>query len=108
MKAILQYPGRTRYHATIVSGTTWADYVITLPEAPELIAADDGTWFTDGVANEVNLATLSPTTKTRIGPDGLIIFEAELGVPSQENIDITLTVPKYALEFANAENIELS
>jgi len=81
------------YHATIVSGTTLADYVITLPEAPELIAADTaGTWFTAGVANEVSLATLSPTTKTRIGPDGLIVFGIELGVPSQESIDIILGV----------------
>lgn len=48
------YAGKLRYHFDIESGNDWSDWVIKAPLAPELIAADDGTFFTAGVANEID------------------------------------------------------
>lgn len=52
-----QYKGRLKYNPIIVSGTLWDDVVWKMPVCPELINADDGTMFTNGLANEISVAT---------------------------------------------------
>lgn len=49
-------------HFEIVSGDGWADYVIKAPLAPSLLAADDGTLFTTGVANTLDAVDLAAMT----------------------------------------------
>lgn len=78
------------YHATIVSGTSWADWVITLPAEAALIAADDGTFFTAGTPNEVAIADLYHFVGDQIFFDldkGLAIYLTELVDPSLSRVD---------------------
>lgn len=69
------------YHALIVSGSSWGDWVFTLPAEAALIAADDGTFFTAGAPNEVAIADLYHFVGDQIFFDrskGLAVYADEL------------------------------
>lgn len=78
------------YHFDIISGSDWTDLVIKAPLAPELMAADEGTLFTTGVANEIDQTALGGMTGDQFffsESKGMAIYDADLSGTDLERAD---------------------
>jgi len=71
--ASIAYPGPLGLDAPVTVGTVYPDITITAPLGAEMQAV---TPFTAGAA--VNLATLVPSAKVRIGTKGMLVYDTDL------------------------------
>lgn len=78
------------YHLEVVSGTSWADWVVKPFKFPALIAADDGTLFTATVPNEIDATDRAGMTGDQFffsTVRGLGVYDADLTGTDLEKAD---------------------
>lgn len=88
--AALQYPGRVKYNLEIVSGTGPSDWVVKLPQAPELISIlglSSAYYDASGVPLAITWATHVDNLKVRLGDKGGVIYSVDQDAATIIKID---------------------
>lgn len=82
IRSSIQYPGPLGLDATVVSGTSISDAAIKAPLGPEF--QEIAEWTNNA---SLDLATFTPTARTRVGPRGVLIYREDLSEADQDKAD---------------------